>query len=101
MLQFIDSHILDDLSLSTIASYFYVNASYFSTLFKKETGQTYISYITAVKMEKAMELLKKGFKVYEAAYMLGYEDVRHFRNVFKRHFGCAPSQIKRELSEDV
>lgn len=95
VLAFIDSHILDDLSLNTIASYFYVNASYFSVLFKKETGQTYISYITAVKMEKAIELLQSGMKVYEVAEMLGYEDVRHFRNVFKRHFGCVPSCMDR------
>lgn len=95
VLQFIDNHILDDLSLSTVASYFYVNASYFSTLFRQKTGQTYISYVTKLKMKKAMELLKEDFKVYETAHMLGYEDIHHFRNVFKRYHGISPSQVKK------
>lgn len=94
VLSFLDNHIMDDLSLSTVASYFYVNASYFSTLFRQETGRTYISYVTELKMKKAMELLKEDFKVYETAHMLGYEDLHHFRNVFKKYHGVPPSKVK-------
>lgn len=94
VLQFITNHIMEDLSLNTIASYFYVNPSYFSTLFKRETGQTYISYITKLKMDKAAELIAANCKIYEAAHMLGYEDIRHFRNTFKKYHGISPSQIK-------
>ena len=94
VLQFITNHIMEDLSLNTIASYFYVNPSYFSTLFKRETGQTYISYITKLKMDKAAELIAANCKIYEAAHMLGYEDIRHFRNTFKIDHGISPSQIK-------
>ena len=63
---------------------------YFSTLFKKETGQTYISYITRLKMDKARELLAANCKVYETAHLLGYEDIRHFRNTFKKYHGVSP-----------
>lgn len=94
VLQFISNHVMDDLSLNTIASYFYVNPSYFSTLFKKETGQTYISYITRLKMDKARELLAANCKVYETAHLLGYEDIRHFRNTFKKYHGISPSEVK-------
>ena len=94
VLQFISNHVMDDLSLNTIASYFYVNPSYFSTLFKKETGQTYISYITKLKMDKARELLAANCKVYETARLLGYEDIRHFRNTFKKYHGIPPSEVK-------
>lgn len=94
VLQFISNHVMDDLSLNTIASYFYVNPSYFSTLFKKETGQTYISYITRLKMDKARELLAVNCKVYETAHLLGYEDIRHFRNTFKKYHGVSPSEVK-------
>ncbi|SHL55167.1 Helix-turn-helix domain-containing protein [Anaerocolumna jejuensis DSM 15929] len=94
VLQFITNHITDGLTLTKISSYFYVNPSYLSTLFKKETGQTYISYVTKVKMEKACELLNSNFKVFEVSSMLGYEDIRHFRNTFKKYHGIPPSEYK-------
>lgn len=93
--RFIDTHITDDLSLNTVANYFYINASYFSALFHREAGQTYISYVTDLKMKKALELLQQNFKVYETAHMLGYEDIHHFRNLFKKHFGISPSQARK------
>lgn len=96
VLQFISNHVMDDLSLKTISSYFYVNPSYFSTLFKKETGQTYISYVTKLKMDKAYELLCANRKVYETAQMLGYEDIRHFRNMYKKFHGVLPSENKKK-----
>ena len=95
VLDFINSHITEELSLERISSYFFISAPYFSSLFKKSTGQTYVSYITSQKMEKARELLLEKHKVYEVAETLGYEDVKHFRNLYEAHFGYAPSRDKK------
>ncbi len=91
VLAFIDSHLMEELSLEKVSSYFFLSPPYFSTLFKRKTGQTFISYLTAKKMEQAASLLRENHKVYEVAHMLGYEDVRHFRNLYKKQFGMTPS----------
>ena len=50
-------------------------------------------------MAKAAELLADNCKVYETGHMLGYEDVRHFRNTFKKYHGISPSQVKVPAAE--
>ena len=45
-------------------------------------------------MDKARELLAANCKVYETAHLLGYEDIRHFRNTFKKYHGVSPSEVK-------
>ncbi len=95
-LGFIENHLMENISLETVANYFFLNPSYFSTLFKKEMNETFISYVTRMKMEKAAELLKGDRSVSEVAALLGYDDLRHFRTLFKKQYNALPSEYKKQ-----
>lgn len=94
ILEFIDYHLLDKITLESTAGFFGYNTSYFSTMFKKETQETFISYVSRQKMKKAFELLQNGRKVSEVATLLGYNDLKHFRTLFKQQFHIPPSDVK-------
>jgi len=77
-----------------------VSTSYFSTVFKKETGKTFIKYLTEFRMEKAADLLlTKEEKTYMIAEKVGYSDSNYFSYVFKRQFGMPPSKYRAGLLE--
>jgi two-component system response regulator YesN len=92
----ITEYILDhftesDLSVKQISVFFNLNAAYMGNVFKKITGQSVVQYITALRMEKAMELLlSKKYKIVEVAEKAGYSDVFYFSKKFKKIYGCSP-----------
>ena len=85
----------ETLSVETICRELGVSAAYFSTVFKKETGQAFIQYLTDIRMQKAAELLcEKDMKTYLIAKKVGYSDPNYFSYVFKKKFGVSPSKYK-------
>lgn len=85
-----------ELSLSEVAEYVGLNEKYFSNRFTKEAGETVLSYLTGIRMQKAKEILKTtNFKVYEIAEMVGYHNVEHFNRVFKKAFQISPTQFRK------
>ncbi len=87
-----------DLSLAKVADYVELNEKYFSNRFTKETGENFSSYLTALRMQKARELLKTtSFKVYEISEMVGYHNVEHFNRVFKKMNGITPAQYRKTM----
>lgn len=86
------------LSLSQVAEYVELNEKYFSNRFTKETGENFSTYLTALRMQKARELLKTtSFKVYEISEMVGYNNVEHFNRVFKKMNGITPAQYRKTM----
>lgn len=70
--------------------------SYLSVLFKKETGEKIIEYLTKVRMKKARELLKDpSYKIYEISEMIGYGDTNHFSKYFKKIEGVFPLEYRK------
>ncbi|MHA6481874.1 response regulator transcription factor [Paenibacillus sp. strain BS8-2] len=93
---YIREHLDQSLTLSQVAASIHMNPNYFSKLFKQETGKTYIEYVTEVRMEWAAKLLRETpAKVSEIAKRVGYEDLKHFNHLFKRHTGATPSQFRQ------
>ena len=87
-----------ELSLSDVASYVELNEKYFTNRFTKETGETFSTYVTELRMQKARELLKTtSFKVYEVAEMSGYHNVEHFNRMFKKLNGVSPAQYRKTM----
>ena len=84
------------ISLSSVAEYVGLNERYLSTLFSREEGETFISYLTTLRMQKAKELLKgTAFKVYEVAQMCGYQNSEHFNKTFKKLYGVSPTEYRK------
>jgi len=83
------------ISLASIADSLSMNASYCSSLFKQATGENLFTYITRVRMEKAMQLLKEThLKVYEIAELCGYSESKYFISVFKKQTGMTPNEYR-------
>ncbi|WP_379167485.1 response regulator [Paenibacillus roseus] len=84
------------LSSSGIAKTFYLNQSHLSRLFKLETGQTVIEYMTRIRMEKAIELLKStDLKVYQIGERVGIPDPHYFSIVFKKVTGKSVNNYRK------
>lgn len=100
-IEYVKEHYADsDLSIETICGYLNVSAAYFSTVFKKETGKTFINYLTDYRMEEAVELLlTQNEKTYVIAEKVGYSDPNYFSYVFKKQFGMSPSKYKTSKLE--
>ena len=87
-----------ELSLAEVAEYVGLNEKYFTNRFTKEAGETFSSYLTALRMQKARELLKTStFKIYEISEMVGYRNVEHFNRVFKKMNNMTPAQYRKTM----
>ena len=85
------------LSLNSICSYLNISTSYFSTIFKEMTGETFIEVLTRVRMEKAKELMENTtMKNYEIAEKVGFSDPHYFGISFKKITGKTPTEYARE-----
>ncbi|MEG0766843.1 MAG: AraC family transcriptional regulator, partial [Clostridia bacterium] len=105
MLQFIASHLGEDLSLVRLAELSGLNASYLSRLFKKATGNTLINHITTLKMKRACELLcDQNTRMQTIGQQLGFPNSAYFSYFFKKNAGMTPSEYREEhcinLGED-
>ena len=84
-----------DLSVEIICRHLHMSPAYFSTLFKKETGQAYIAYLTDLRLSKAVELLNNtDDKTYVIAAKVGYQEQNYFSYVFKKKFGVSPTKFR-------
>ena len=84
-----------DLSVEKLCAYLHLSSTYFSTLFKRETGTTFTAYVRMVRMEVAAEAIRTTEeKTYLIARQCGYEDPNYFSYVFKRHFGTTPTKYR-------
>lgn len=93
--QFINKNYKDELSLEKVAEYLQLSSSYLSNLFKKETGQNFIDYVTEVRISRAKFLLKTtDCKISEIAREVGYGDEYYFSKVFKKNVGESPLKYR-------
>ena len=94
---FIDSHYMDEeISLNTVANVANVSSNHFSALFSQNMGQTFIEYLTSLRMNKAKELLRcTGMRSSEIAGEIGYKDAHYFSYLFKKTQGLTPSVYRK------
>lgn len=95
VIQFIDKEYKSNITIQSLADQFGINGSYLSSLFKKEMDMNFGTYLTKVRMRKAMALLKEGnYRVSEIAEMVGYQTSSYFSEQFKKEYGCNPKNFK-------
>ncbi|MWV46036.1 AraC family transcriptional regulator [Paenibacillus sp. HJL G12] len=92
---YIHEHLEQSLSLAQVARHVHMNPNYFSEVFKRETGQNYIEFVTQAKLRQAMVLLSETpAKISEVAKRIGYEDIKYFNRLFKKFTGKTPSEYR-------
>lgn len=100
---FIESHYMEEeISLNTVANVANVSANHFSALFSQNMGQTFIEYLTSLRMNKAKELLRcTGMRSSEIAGEIGYKDAHYFSYLFKKTQGMTPSDYRKVREDKV
>lgn len=82
-------------TLYSVAQKVYMTPTYLSSLFKTNTGKTFIDQLTEIRINKAKEMLKSThLKNYEVAEKVGYKDSRYFSQIFKKKVGLSPSEYR-------
>ena len=99
--EYIRNNYSENLSAADISGVFFLNTSYLSTLFKEKTGMTMTTYIEAVRMEKAKQLLlNRELSITEVAAYTGYSDPNYFSKVFRKYTSMSPRRYREEAEED-
>lgn len=98
-LQYIQSYYPDSLTLPQIAQIAGLSPNYFSSLFKKEMGSSFLEYLNRYRIEKSMELLlNTSLKTYEIAWKCGFSDEGYFGKTFKKYTGMTPNEYKKNCT---
>lgn len=94
--EYLAAHYMNsDLKLPELLQHLGVSRSYFSTAFKQKTGQSFVEYLTALRMEKAKAYLREtGLCTYEIAERVGFADPHYFSLTFRRRTGMTPKQYR-------
>lgn len=96
-LQYIRAHFNEELSLEKVAAVVFLNPIYFSQLFKQKTGQGYKDYVICLRMEQAKALLHNPkLKLADIAEQIGYTNVGHFTQVFRKKFMLTPTEYRMQ-----
>ncbi len=95
---YIEQHFDDEnISLNSVAAYVNISPNHFSSIFSQEIGQTFVEYLTYVRMEKAKELLRtSSMKSAEIAFAVGYKDPHYFSYLFKKTQYCTPKEFRSQ-----
>lgn len=98
IVQFIDRHYTDDISLDQISDYVDLHPNYISALFKKEVGMNFIPYLRSKRINRAKELMATypHASLDQISEMAGFENTRHFFNVFKKICGMTPGKYREQ-----
>lgn len=96
--QYIDNHYMENVTIQRLAEEVYLSPTYMCQIFKQETGDTIIEFLTKVRVDKAKELLKSpDLKIFVIAEMVGFENATYFTTVFKKMTGMLPGKYRETL----
>jgi two-component system response regulator YesN len=96
--RYIRDHFKEDLTLSEMAEQTNFSVSHFSTLFKKHTGSSFVSYVNGLKVDEAKQLLRStAYSVSEITEIVGFSTTPYFSRVFKSTAGLTPLEYRKKM----
>ncbi|WP_304975925.1 AraC family transcriptional regulator [uncultured Acetatifactor sp.] len=95
ILSYLDAHITEDVSINTLAGYFFLSPSYLCKTFKRITGTTIHKYITAQRITLAKDYLSEGYPIIEVGAMCGFNDYNAFLKAFSKEVGISPKKYSQ------
>lgn len=94
-LEYIAMHFGEDIDMRNLARSLNINYTYFSELFKRQTGENFSMRLTRTRMEHAKTLLANpALRVQDIGRQVGYDSAKHFARAFKKHTGMTPSEYR-------
>lgn len=97
ILNLVEDNYMNDISLEWMADKVFLSPSYLSNYFKKETGKSFVKYITSYRLERARDLLQNtNMKIVDISEKVGYCNTSYFCLNFKNHFGISPTQYREK-----
>ena len=97
---YIDEHYFEELTLSLLSEQFHVESSYFSRLFRQETGENVMLYIAKTRVARAQEYMREGVhSLTEIAFLTGYDDYTYFNRVFRKMTGMSPREYRAGMNK--
>lgn len=98
---YIKDNFCNNISLDDVSRVINISPYYFSKLFKEETGEGFVEYLTRLRVEKAKELLiGTDMPMKEICQEVGYPDPNYFSRIFKKSFGVTPTEYKEGLKDE-
>lgn len=99
--EYIKNNFSKDISLDDVSRVANISPYYFSKIFKEDTGENFIEYVTNIRIEKAKELLATTeCSMKEICAMVGYSDPNYFSRSFKKNVGVTPTEFKEGKGEE-
>lgn len=92
--QYIQQYYQQEISLQLISNLVHLSKNYFANLFKKEMGESFLEYLTRLRIEKAKSLLTGELKTADIGHLVGIADPKYFSKVFKKNVGVSPSEYR-------
>ena len=102
LLDYIDKHYAEDLTLENASSMMHFSPSHFSKTFKKLMGINYVPYVNMVRIEQAIQMLSTGqHRMIDIALECGFSNIRSFNRTFKEITGYTPTEFSSQVDPDV
>ena len=97
----INLNLSDQLSPKSLAAMYYISPSYLSSLFKQDTGTTLTDFINTQRIQRAANLLSTTEQnISVVAEQVGIPNVSYFSTIFRKEFGCSPSDLRPKRPKD-
>ena len=100
--QYVEAHFSEKITLETVADAVYLNSAYLAVLFKKETGITFLDYLTSVRIERSKALLCDiKLNISQITRAVGYSDSKYFNKIFQKYTGIKPLEYRKLFMNDL